>query len=209
MTQDEYWANLRLLAGSPRVFVKLSEIPVRVNGKLMTDPHFYQASLDALWDIFGEDHVLFGSDWPNSDHVATYAQTFAIVREYMARKSAASTGEVLLEELGCGLQMGAERPRASASALNEYGQSKSLIQMERTVSRLCRRIARAFENEVMAVAWNLFYERSRHGFSRHGVGRCNRARNEAAGAFPDDACSWSRFLTAQISDLPSRHCKHR
>lgn len=88
--RDQYWANLKLLAGSPRVFVKLSEIPVRVDGKLMTDPHYYQASLDAIWDIFGEDHILFGSDWPNSDHVATYAQTFAIVRGYMAKKSAAA-----------------------------------------------------------------------------------------------------------------------
>jgi L-fuconolactonase len=86
--QTEYWENLRLLAGSPRVFVKLSEVPVRVNGKLMTDAHFYQPGLDAIWDIFGEDHVLYGSDWPNSDHVATYAQTFAIVRAYMARKDA-------------------------------------------------------------------------------------------------------------------------
>jgi L-fuconolactonase len=86
--RHHYWANLRLLAASPRVFIKLSEIPVRVNGKLMTDPRFYQASLDALWDIFGEDHILFGSDWPNSDHVATYAQTFGIVRGYIARKSA-------------------------------------------------------------------------------------------------------------------------
>lgn len=88
--RERYWANLKLLAGSPRVFVKLSEIPVRENGKLITDPHHYQASLDSLWDIFGEDHVLFGSDWPNSDHVATYAQTFSIVRAYMARKSAAA-----------------------------------------------------------------------------------------------------------------------
>jgi L-fuconolactonase len=88
--RDKYWANLKLLAGSPRVFVKLSEIPVRTNGRLMTDPHFYQASLDAIWDVFGEDHILFGSDWPNSDHVATYAQTFAIVRGYMAKKSAAA-----------------------------------------------------------------------------------------------------------------------
>ncbi len=87
---DDYWSNLRLLAGSPRVFVKLSEIPIRQNNRLITDPHFYQASLDALWDNFGEDHVLFGSDWPNSDHVATYAQTFSIVREYMARKSFAA-----------------------------------------------------------------------------------------------------------------------
>jgi predicted TIM-barrel fold metal-dependent hydrolase len=86
--QDQYWANLRLLAGSPRVFVKLSEIPVRVNGKLMIDQHYYQASLDAIWNIFGEDHILFGSDWPNSEHVATYAQTFAIVRGYVGRKDA-------------------------------------------------------------------------------------------------------------------------
>jgi predicted TIM-barrel fold metal-dependent hydrolase len=88
--RDRYLENLRLLAGSPRVFVKLSEIPVRTNGKLVTDQHFYQASLDALWEIFGEDHILFGSDWPNSDHVATYAQTFSIVRGYMAKKSAAA-----------------------------------------------------------------------------------------------------------------------
>jgi predicted TIM-barrel fold metal-dependent hydrolase len=88
--RDRYWENLRLLAGSPRVFVKLSEIPVRTNEKLVTDQHFYQASLDAIWDIFGEDHILFGSDWPNSDHVATYSQTFSIVRGYMARKTPAA-----------------------------------------------------------------------------------------------------------------------
>jgi len=85
--RDKYWANLRLLASSPRVFIKLSEIPVRANGKLVTDPQQYRASLDAIWDVFGEDRIMFGSDWPNSDHVATYAQTYAIVRGYMAKKS--------------------------------------------------------------------------------------------------------------------------
>lgn len=88
--RDLYWSSLKLLAGSPRVFVKLSEIPVRENGKLMTDPYFYQASLDALWDVFGEDRLLFGSDWPNSDHEATYAQTLAIVRGYLGKKSPAA-----------------------------------------------------------------------------------------------------------------------
>lgn len=85
--RDKYWANLRLLASSPRVFIKLSEIPVRANGKLVTDPQQYRASLDAIWDVFGEDRIMFGSDWPNSDHVATYGQTYAIVRGYMAKKS--------------------------------------------------------------------------------------------------------------------------
>ncbi len=84
----QYWSTLRELAQNPHVFVKLSEIPVRQKGRLETDPRFYAASLDALWDVFGEDHVLFGSDWPNSDHVASYAQTFGIVRGYVSRKSA-------------------------------------------------------------------------------------------------------------------------
>ena len=88
--RDEYWANLRRLARSPHVFVKLSEIPVRVDGKLVTDPSHYRESLDAIWDVFGDDHILYGSDWPNSDHVATYAQTFAIVRAYVAGKDAAA-----------------------------------------------------------------------------------------------------------------------
>lgn len=86
--RDDYWAHLTLLASSPRIFVKLSEIPVRVNGKLVTDPQYYRASLDRIWDTFGEDRIMFGSDWPNSDHVATYAQTYALVRGYMAKKSA-------------------------------------------------------------------------------------------------------------------------
>ena len=84
---DEYWASLRKLAQNPKIFVKLSEIPVVQNGSLVTDPGFYRAPLDALWNTFGEDRVIFGSDWPNSDHVAPYADTFTIVRNYMREKS--------------------------------------------------------------------------------------------------------------------------
>lgn len=86
----EYDANLHRLAQNPRVYVKLSEIPVVENGKLQTDIGFYRASLDALWNLFGEDRVIFGSDWPNSDHVAPYAETMAIVRGYIAQKGMAA-----------------------------------------------------------------------------------------------------------------------
>ena len=88
--RDEYWRNLRELARNSLVFVKLSEIPVSANGKLVTDPQFYKGPLDALWDVFGEDRILFGSDWPNSDHVAPYADTLAIVRGYISGKSTAA-----------------------------------------------------------------------------------------------------------------------
>jgi len=84
--RKDYEANLHRLAQNPNVYVKLSEIPVVEDGKLVTDPHRYQAPLDALWGTFGEDHVLFGSDWPNSDHVAPFADTISIVRAYISRK---------------------------------------------------------------------------------------------------------------------------
>jgi len=87
--RKEYCSNLRLLAKSPNVFVKLSEIPVLANGSLVTDVGFYKGALDAIWEVFGENRILFGSDWPNSDHVASYEQTLSIVRAYIAQKSPA------------------------------------------------------------------------------------------------------------------------
>ena len=89
----EYEINLKALSGNPRVFIKLSEIPVQVNGKVPAEVSFYRRRLDTIWDLFGEDRILFGSDWPNSDHVATYAQTFGIVRAYVAEKGSVAEGK--------------------------------------------------------------------------------------------------------------------
>jgi L-fuconolactonase len=85
--RKEYWSNLQQLGQSPHVFVKLSEIPALKDGAFVRDAKFYREPLDAIWDVFHEDRVIFGSDWPNSDHVASYADTFAIVREYISQKS--------------------------------------------------------------------------------------------------------------------------
>lgn len=82
----EYQSDLRSLAQHPAVFVKLSEIPVVRDGSLIQDPTFYRDRLDMLWNLFGEDRVVFGSDWPNGDHVALFSDTFDIVRQYIARK---------------------------------------------------------------------------------------------------------------------------
>jgi L-fuconolactonase len=86
----EYRANLEELGLNSRVFVKLSEIPVRDGGRLVTEASRYEEKLDAIWDVFGEDRILFGSDWPNSDHVANFAETFGIVSRYVARKGPAA-----------------------------------------------------------------------------------------------------------------------
>jgi L-fuconolactonase len=83
----EYHNDVHALSQHPNVFVKLSEIPVVRDGSLIRAPAFYRDRLDMLWDLFGEDKVIFGSDWPNSDHVAPLSDTLGIVRQYMARKS--------------------------------------------------------------------------------------------------------------------------
>jgi L-fuconolactonase len=85
--RDEYWSLLRQLAKNSNVFVKLSEV-IAAGSELKVSPgsSFYKDTLDALWEIFGEDHVLYASDWPNSDHHATYAETITVVRDYVRAK---------------------------------------------------------------------------------------------------------------------------
>ena len=82
----DYESHLRELGRSPKVFVKLSEIMTRAGDRAQTRVDAYRAGLDGVWDIFGPDKVLYGSDWPDSDHVASYAETFTLVREYVASK---------------------------------------------------------------------------------------------------------------------------
>jgi L-fuconolactonase len=83
--RDEYWSLLRHLSQNKNVFVKLSEV-LAARIEEQGGPNFCKDRLDALWDIFGEDHVLYASDWPNSDHHATYEETISIVRNYVQAK---------------------------------------------------------------------------------------------------------------------------
>lgn len=113
--RKEYWANLRQLAQNPGVFVKLSEIPVVKQGRLITNPALYRGPLDAIWEVFGEDHVLFGSDWPNSDHVAPFADTMAIVNAYMAGKTSAAAKKFFWENSKAAYRWRPRRPNQRVS----------------------------------------------------------------------------------------------
>jgi predicted TIM-barrel fold metal-dependent hydrolase len=83
--RDEYWSLLRHLAQNKNVFVKLSEV-IAARIEQAGGATFDQETLGVLWDIFGEDHVLYASDWPNSDHHATYAETITTVRDFVKAK---------------------------------------------------------------------------------------------------------------------------
>lgn len=79
-------ANLRELGKRPQVYVKVSEVLRRVNGEVPKDVDYYRPWLDEIFEIFGEDRLMYGSDWPNSDHTGAYPQELSIVREYFASK---------------------------------------------------------------------------------------------------------------------------
>lgn len=84
--KSEYIQTLQTLGKAPRVFVKLSEIPVNKGGNISPDLSTYKDILDELWNIFGEDKTLFGSDWPNSDHQLPFAETVGILKTYASSK---------------------------------------------------------------------------------------------------------------------------
>ena len=87
--RSAYESNLRELAKRPQVWLKVSEVIRRVDGQVPTDPNFYKPRLDELYGIFGEDHVLFGSDFPNSDQWGTYETVMSLVRPYFMAKGRA------------------------------------------------------------------------------------------------------------------------
>jgi predicted TIM-barrel fold metal-dependent hydrolase len=84
--KKSYLGDLHELAKRPDVFVKISAVLRRVDNKVPEDLGFYKGQLDELWSIFGDDRVIFGSDWPNSDLWAGYDSVFKIVHDYVATK---------------------------------------------------------------------------------------------------------------------------
>jgi predicted TIM-barrel fold metal-dependent hydrolase len=78
--------NLRELA-QRNLFVKVSAVARRVDGEVVTDPAFYKPRLDLIWDIFGGDRLIYGSDWPNSSgNWVSYETALSLVRQYFDAK---------------------------------------------------------------------------------------------------------------------------
>lgn len=77
---------LREVAALPQVYAKVSNVARRAGERVITEAQVYQPGLDALWDLFGPDRVIFGSNWPVSERVAPYTVVHQIVAEYCNTK---------------------------------------------------------------------------------------------------------------------------
>jgi predicted TIM-barrel fold metal-dependent hydrolase len=82
--QPGYADVLNEIRQRPNIFVKLSEILHRVDGAVALDLASHRDRLDHLRGIFGDDRVMFGSDYPNSVGTATIDQVVSLVKNYFA-----------------------------------------------------------------------------------------------------------------------------
>ena len=87
-------AGLSACAAHRNVFMKgsgLVEGTGRASGDAPADTAFYKPVLDAIWERFGDDRVIFGSNWPVSIRFARYETVLGIVRGYVEAKGASAT----------------------------------------------------------------------------------------------------------------------
>ena len=89
--REAYQSALRELGKRPQVYAKVSNVPRLSGDRVPDDVGFYRPALDELWDVFGEDRLIYGSNWPVSARLAPYGTAFKIVREYFAAKGQEAT----------------------------------------------------------------------------------------------------------------------
>jgi L-fuconolactonase len=83
--EQTFLHNLRALAAHPGVFAKISQIPLNASDSAQA-----RNRLDTLWELFGEDRCLFGSDWPNSLRAAPFRDILGSALWFMQHKTAAA-----------------------------------------------------------------------------------------------------------------------
>lgn len=86
--RQEYRQTLKEIGSRRQIYVKISEVFRRTGSEIPKDLSVYRDTLDEIFGTFGEDRVLYGSDWPNSDSWKPYGEVLGIVQEYFKDKSA-------------------------------------------------------------------------------------------------------------------------
>lgn len=92
--RPDWLAGIKSAAQGTRVYCKVSalvEATGRPDGKAPAVTEYYQPVLDALWENFGDDRLIYASNWPVSERFATYGTVFGIVRKYVQTKGQACT----------------------------------------------------------------------------------------------------------------------
>jgi L-fuconolactonase len=86
---DPWREQIRELAKAPNVFCKVSGMITEADHRNWKAADF-RPYLDVVFDAFGEDRLMFGSDWPVCLLAGTYPEVVQLVRDYVAQFSPAT-----------------------------------------------------------------------------------------------------------------------
>jgi predicted TIM-barrel fold metal-dependent hydrolase len=92
----EWLAGMKAAAAHPHVFLKVSalvESAARDDRKVPLDSGYYAPILESVWRTFGEDRLIYGSNWPVSDRAAGYATVLKIVTDFFQTKGGAAAAK--------------------------------------------------------------------------------------------------------------------
>jgi len=81
----DVWAkNLKQLAGYPNVLCKVSGMVTENNWNRWNQSDFIPY-LDVIFECFGWERIMFGSDWPVCTVAAEYLEVLGIIRNYLRK----------------------------------------------------------------------------------------------------------------------------
>ena len=83
----EWVGDVLKVAKNPNVYCKISGLFQQSHRQPSPkDVLFYKSELDVLWNAFGEERLIYGSNWPVTMRGGTYAEYLAVVKAYYADK---------------------------------------------------------------------------------------------------------------------------
>ena len=94
---DSAWVQaIRDLARHPNVYMKISGLYQNTRLKpTVTDASCYAPTLDVIWDAFGEDRLVYGSNWSVSTMYGEYGPNVDVARAYLATKGEEALDKVM------------------------------------------------------------------------------------------------------------------
>ncbi len=84
---QDWTAAVKELASNKKVSCKISGLYQRsVPQPAPRNLDHYESVLSVLWNSFGKDRMIYGSNWPCTKHTDTYASYLALVDQFFSKK---------------------------------------------------------------------------------------------------------------------------